>query len=144
MAPVYAMYREAKNSFSDFYKFLCCYKILEGLLGTLRARVFVYARDRNIELERPKEKVPDLPEISPRFQTYVGKSIKAFFDEVLTPQFRNAAAHFVTDDGEILNMSSPDHIGSYAEILFVTESCVRTTIEVHEKLLAGALMPREC
>ena len=33
LRPVYAMYREAKNSHSDFYKFLCYHKILEGLFG---------------------------------------------------------------------------------------------------------------
>jgi methylamine utilization protein MauJ len=44
MKPVYAMYREAKNTDSDFYKFLCCYKIMEGLLGKMLANAFARAK----------------------------------------------------------------------------------------------------
>lgn len=138
LAPVYAMYREAKNSNSDFYKFLCHYKILEGLLGTLRANIFTRARDQGLTLQRQKETIPPSPDISMRFQTYVEKPIKTFFDVVMRPQFRNAVAHFVTDDGAILNMSDPDHIDNYTEILFISELCVRTMIESHEKLLKDA------
>lgn len=135
MAPVYAMYREAKNSYSDFYKFLCYYKILEGLLGALRASVFSRARAEHVDLGRPKETVPSSSEIPAQYQEYIGKPIKAFFDVVLTPNFRNAVAHFITDDGAILNMSSPKHINNYGEILYVLELCVRTVIKSHEDLL---------
>lgn len=136
LAPVYAMYREAKNSYSDFYKFLCYYKILEGLLGTFRANVFSRARSAHIDLGRPKETVPTSPEIPSTYQAHIGKPVKAFFDGVLTPQFRNAVAHFITDDGAILNMSSPEHIDSYGEVLYVLELCVRTVIKSHETLLS--------
>lgn len=139
LAPVYAMYREAKNSYSDFYKFLCYYKILEGLLGTLRANVFSRARSEHVDLGRPKEIVPSSSEIHAPYQAHIGKPIKAFFDEVLTPQFRNAVAHFITDDGAVLNMSSPEHIDSYSEVLYVLELCVRTVIESHETLLRRLL-----
>jgi hypothetical protein len=135
MAPVYAMYREAKNSHSDFYTFLCYYKLLEGLLGTLRANVFLRARDKGVTLERTREKVPASEHIASRYQAHMGKPIKAFFDDILTPQFRNAVAHFVTDDGAILNMSASEHIDNYAEILFVSELCVREVIQSHESLL---------
>jgi hypothetical protein len=135
MSPVYAMYREAKNSNSDFYKFLCYHKILEGLLGPLRTRVFQYARDRGTTLEGTKETVPDSEHIRGLYRTYIGKSIKVFFDEVMTPHFRKAVAHFVTDKGGILNMSAPEHIDSYAEILYMYELCVRTAIQSHESLL---------
>lgn len=135
MAPVYAMYREAKNSHSDFYKFLCYYKILEGLLGKLRASIFIRARDQKIVLKRPKEIIQISSDISERFQIHVGKPVKSFFDVVMEPQFRNAVAHFVTDDGDVLNMSAPEHIDNYAEILLISELCVRTVIESHESLL---------
>lgn len=135
LAPVYAMYREAKNSCSDFYKFLCYYKILEGLLGALRANVFSRARASHIDLPRPKETVPPYSEIPDKYKTHIGKPIKAFFDGVLTPKFRNAVAHFITDDGAVLNMSSPEHIDNYGELLYVLELCVRMVVESHEKLL---------
>ena len=137
LAPVYAMYREAKNSNSDFYEFLCYYKIVEGLLGTLRANVFSRARGAGITLKRTKEVLPDSEHLPNRYRAHVGKPIKAFFDEVMTPQFRNAVAHFATGDGTILNMSAPEHIDNYAEILFVCELCVRTVIQSHETLLKG-------
>ncbi len=136
MGPVYAMYREAKNSHSDFYKFLCYYKILEGLLGTLRANVFSHARAVHIDLGRPKETVPSSPDIPAAYRAHIGKPIKTFFDGVLTPKFRNAVAHFITDDGGVLNMSSPDHIGNYAEVLYILELCVRAVIQSHEALLS--------
>jgi hypothetical protein len=44
MKPVYAMYREGKNSNSCFYGFLCYYKIMEGLLGGMRANAFARAK----------------------------------------------------------------------------------------------------
>ena len=44
MKPVYAMYREAKNADSDFYKFLCLYKIMEGLLGKMRGNALTKAK----------------------------------------------------------------------------------------------------
>lgn len=141
LAPVYAMYREAKNSYSDFYKFLCYYKILEGLLGALRANVFSRARAENIDLGRPKETIPSSPDIPAPYQVHVGKSIKAFFDGVLAPQFRNAVAHFITDDGAVLNMSSPEHIDNYGEVLYVLELCVRKVIESHETLLRRLQRP---
>lgn len=132
---VYAMYREAKNSFSDFYKFLCYYKILEGLFGQLRADLFSRARAENISLGRPREVVPSDPELNATYQPYVGQPVKSFFDEVLTPKFRNAVAHFVTDDGAVLNMSSPEHIDSYADVLYVTELSVSSAIKSYESLL---------
>lgn len=135
LQPIYAMYREAKNSSSDFYKFLCYYKIIEGLLGKLRGTLFSSARKEKIDLGRPRELVPKSARIPEIYQSYAGRSIKVFFDEVLTPTFRNAVAHFVTDDGSILNMSSPEHIDSYAEIRYVAELCARVVIKSYESML---------
>jgi hypothetical protein len=135
LAPVYAMYREAKNSHSDFYKFLCYYKILEGLLGKLRANLFSKARNEKIDLTRPKEIVPSSTEIFETYKIHIGTPLRSFFDNVLTPKFRNAVAHFNTDDGAVLNTSSPEHIASYGEVLYILELCVRTAISSHEYLL---------
>ncbi len=135
MAPVHAMYREAKNSHSDFYTFLCYYKILEGLLGAVRNEVFVRARSKGISLQGRREVVPASEHIAESYQKHVGKPIKGFFDEVLNPQFRVAIAHFITDAGTILNMSDFQHANSYAEVLFVTELCVREVIQSHSLLL---------
>jgi hypothetical protein len=129
MRPVYALYREAKNSNSDFYKFLCYHKLLEGLLGPLRAEARKKAKKIGISLILDKEFVPDSPDIEQPYRDYIGKPIKGFFDEVLTPRFRNAVAHFITDDGTVLNMSSPEYLDSYATVMFTMELCVRKVIE---------------
>jgi hypothetical protein len=136
LAPVFAMYREAKNSHSDFYKFLCYHKIMDGLLGTLRTAVNQRARKLNIALRRQGDVVPDDPEIAPIYRDHIGTPIKAFFDNVLTPRFRNAVAHFITKDGSILNLSSPSTMLKHAEIMYVSELCVRTLIESHQQLVS--------
>jgi hypothetical protein len=135
LEPVYAMFRESIGSHSSFYKFLCHYKILEGLFGPLRANTFQRAKDMNIVLNRQKNVLPENRHIPERFRHYVGKSIKMLFDNVLTPEFRNAVAHFTTDDGTVLNMSSPDNIYGYSEVTLVTEMCVKAMIADHEELL---------
>lgn len=136
LAPIFAMYREAKNSHSDFYKFLCYHKIIDGLLGTLRASIHQRARKQKVELQRERNLVPRDSGIAPMYQGCVGKTIKAFFDDVMTPQFRNAIAHFITKDGAILNLSSPTTITRHSEIMYVSELCVRTLIASHQQLLA--------
>lgn len=135
LAPVFAMYREAKNSHSDFYKFLCYHKILDGLLGTLRTSVKIRARKQRVELTMHRDIVPNHPEIAPTYQVSIGTPIKSFYDKVLTPEFRNAIAHFITKDGAILNLSAPSALSKYSEIMFVSELCVRTMIESHLGLL---------
>jgi len=62
MLPIYALYREAKNSDSCYYKFLCYYKILEGIYNHLRPEMYKKAREKNIEIQSQKEAVPDHPE----------------------------------------------------------------------------------
>lgn len=135
LRPVFAMYREAKNSHSDFYKFLCYHKILDGLLGTLRTSVNVRARKQNVELVKQRELVPNDPEIAPAYRKHSGTPVKGFYDGVLTHQFRNAIAHFITKDGAILNLSEPSTIARHSEVMYVAELCVRVMIESHLDLL---------
>jgi hypothetical protein len=63
LIPIYALYREAKSAPSPFYRFLCYYKILEGIYNTLRSGVFETARAKGITLVREKELIPEHPEL---------------------------------------------------------------------------------
>jgi len=135
MKPVYSMYREAKNSDSDFYRFLCYYKIMEGLLGKMRAAAFTRARDAGTILTIGRDLVPDDRDLAPELKPYVGKSIKTFFDNLLTGKFRNAMAHFQTDAG-ILHVSSSAELQAYADIAFASDLCVRVLIATHESILS--------
>jgi len=135
MQPVYALYREARNASSDFYRFLCYYKILEGLLGKMRAAVYQRAKTLNRTLVAARDRVPECDDYPDGLKDQTGKSIKHFLDSVLTPEFRNAMAHFATDDGTVLLMSDHAHQLRYANIMLITELCVRTVIANHETLL---------
>jgi hypothetical protein len=132
LVPIYALYRDAKNSHSDFYSFLCYHKILEGLLGPLRGKLRQRAKEKGVQLPQRHDTVPNDSEITPPFDAYIGKSIRAFFDDVMTPEFRNAASHFILADGSVLNLSSPSEIDRYASIRYITELCVRAVIQRHD------------
>jgi hypothetical protein len=136
MRPIYSMYREAKNSESDFYKFLCYFKIMEGLLGKMRAKLIKRAKSRDRGLIFGEDLVPDDEHIPQEFRSYVGKSIKAFFDKALTGKFRHAVAHFITTDDRVLHVSAPADLHSYATVSYVCDLCVRTLVTNHERLLA--------
>lgn len=141
LAPVFAMYREAKNSHSDFYKFLCYQKILDGLLGSLRTALKRRAQKLSIELHHQRDLVPDDSDIALNYRRYIGVPIKKFFDDVLTPQFRNAIAHFIMKDGSILNLSAPETMLKYSEITYVAELCVRELIASYQRQAAQLVMP---
>lgn len=136
MKPVYSMYREAKNSDSSIYQFLCYYKIMEGLLNKMRASVAQRAREAGISLRFERDAVPDDKHIPPALRPHIGAPIKQFFDEMLTDKFRNAAAHFITDDDRVLHVSSAADLETYAQIAFASDLCVRVLIKRHEALLA--------
>ena len=136
MKPIYAMYREAKNANSDFYRFLCYFKILEGLLGKMRAELRKRAKTANVSISTPAELVPDSQHYAEILKPYIGQSIKKFYDDVLEPKFRDAIAHFQLDDRTILQMSDPEHINQYSTIMLICENCVRVVISNHEAMLA--------
>jgi 2-hydroxychromene-2-carboxylate isomerase len=135
------MYREAKNSESDFYRFLCCYKLMEGLLGKMRADVVARAKAAGVSVQKERNVVPNDEHLAAELRAYVGTSMKAFFDQVLTARFRNAVAHFVTDDGIVLQMSSAAGLSAYASLALITDLCARELVASHERLLAQ-LPPR--
>lgn len=128
MSPVYAMYREAKNAASPFYRFFCFYKILEGLLKPLRAKVYEQAKELRIELPPLQAKVPSLEEMDAEQSAYIGKSINRFFEEYLTRRFRNAMAHFVSDEGAVLHVSELEDIERYNSLARTSDACCREVI----------------
>jgi hypothetical protein len=136
LAPIYALYRDAKNSHSDFYAFLCFHKILDGLFGSLRTKLRTMAVKQKRQLTVRRDLVPASEDIAAEHQCWIGKPIKSFYDTVMTPQFRNAVAHFITKDGAVLNLSSPKEMGRYAAIVFISELCVRTAIDTYITWLA--------
>ena len=142
LMPIYAMYREAQNASSNFYKFICYFKIMDGLMGKMRADVFQMARDASINLEGTKLIVPDHEDIQGDLRQSIGRPVMELFDGLLTTKFRNAASHFMTKDGSILNVSDPEHIDNYAGVILICELCVRLSIADHEAMLQKVALTR--
>jgi len=134
MKSIYAMYREAKNATSEFYRFLCLYKIMEELFGKTRGRLVRRLKAKGMVINTANDLVPHDPYFPPHLKKHVGKTIKWLYDNVLANQFRNAVAHFATDRGT-LDVSSPAEIDRYASMGFVADLCVRHLIHTHEQLL---------
>jgi hypothetical protein len=128
LEPVYAMYREAKNAQSPFYKFFCLHKILDGLLNKLSGRIYKVAKDNEIILPPFEAKTPHYHGMPGEQEKYIGKSIKRFFKEYLTQQFRNSMAHFMSDEGAVLNVNAMDGIQRYWSVVHITELCCREVI----------------
>jgi hypothetical protein len=126
---ILSMYREAKNASSNLYKFLCFYKILEGLYGNIRPNIFKRAKAIKLKVDHAGKRIPDDPHLIPDHRKYVGRTIRNFFESVLTPEFRHGAAHFVLRDGTAVNLSSLAYVENYTHILYITEICIRMSID---------------
>ena len=135
LEPVYALYRESRNAQSPFYKFLCLYKILEGLLKTLRSKIYKEAKGKNVTLPPLLAKVPIISDIPEDQEKYFGKSITFFFDDYLTKQFRDVVAHFMLTDGSILNINEIYDIQRYWGVIYLTELCCQEVISHFEQCI---------
>jgi hypothetical protein len=140
MVPIYSLYREAKNSASTFYRLLCYYKILEGIYNKLRREVNAKAKEMGVTLKHTKELIPEHSEfkvLGAEFaQSPVGRSVKDYFDNVLQKSFRDAVAHFMSDEGISLNPSDPEIQARFANIILPAELCCRVAIDQQERYYA--------
>lgn len=132
LAPIYAMYREAVNATSPFYKFFCFYKILEGLLKPLNAKLHEEAKQKSISLPPLNAKVPLYNDIPSDQMPYVGKSIKRFFDVFLTTRYRNEMAHFISDEGAVLNVNKVGEKERYIGVVHISLLCCNELISHFE------------
>ena len=136
--PVYALYREAKNTSSNYYKFLCYYRILEGIYGggKLRANLMRSARKAGVDSGWSADRVPPTLGTDGLPASFVGRAISDVFNRELKTEYRRNVAHFRAKDGTILNPSSYSWNSKFAQVVRVAEACVRTAIESYEKALA--------
>jgi hypothetical protein len=135
LAPVYALYREFKNSQSAYYRLLCLFKIMEGILGPLRKEARLLAKKCNLTLDLPKEVVPYHPHIAPDLQKLIGLPIKEFYDTIVYKQYRNLVSHFLVKEHSILKVSSAADRARFTEMTFLCDLCVRNLINNHEELV---------
>jgi len=135
LSPIYALYREFKNSSSAYYRLLCLFKVMEGILGVLRKSIREEAKALGIQLSMPKERVPDHPDISQDLRYLIGEPIKKFYDNILAKRYRDAASHFLVQENVILQVSSAEERNKFAEMAFVCDLSARVLISNHEELL---------
>lgn len=135
LSPIYALYREFKNAVSPYYRLLCAYKIMEGTYGVLRKTVHERAKELGVRLNIPKEVVPDHPDIAGDLRYLIGKPIKTFCDNVLQKRYRDAAAHFLIQENEVLKVSSAAERSKFADMAFLCDLCAQLVIRNHEQAL---------
>ncbi|SFF83673.1 methylamine utilization protein MauJ [Neptunomonas qingdaonensis] len=129
MHPLYALYRESKNSGSPFYKFLCLYKILEGAYQHLIPAIFKKCKELDINIARYKILVPDIDYQNTVANDLRGESIKTVFDDRFTPEFRNNIAHFLNNDSPLIVSDIITSVGFDTEISLI-EECAKEMIRV--------------
>lgn len=139
MKPIYALYREATNSSSPYYKLLCLYKIMEGLLTGLRKFLRKKAESMGIILNKKNAIVPNHNNFPKDLSEHIGKPIKEFFDIYLKKEHRNAVSHFMLNDGSILDVGVIKDTIHFVSVSFVADLCVRILIGIHEDHLLQIL-----
>jgi hypothetical protein len=143
-----SLYREALNSNSPIYRFLCLFKIIEGIIAR-RTRMAAEAVKSGT---KPRALVERIPADSAAFKAWLdavyhirewhelslrqvfppairGKKFNAIIDSDLRP-LRNEIAHAIMDSGE-LGMSADDllKVGTVDHWLPVTRTIVRRMIK---------------
>jgi len=136
LMPIYALYREAKNSNSPFYKFLCYYKILEGIYLSLRPKLFKLSSTKGVKITTIKEKVPLNKYTEGRYLKLVDEPIKKVFDERFQAEFRNKVAHFLLDTTVPLNVSDFGVFQEFGKEVGLIEACARVVVETHARYLS--------
>jgi hypothetical protein len=106
MFPIYALYREALNADSNFYKFLCLHKIFEGIFTDIRPKLFRVSREQGISLNTRQEVVPEDSELRLTQPQYLGQKIHDIYDREFQDQYRHSVAHFALSDGSVISPSS--------------------------------------
>jgi hypothetical protein len=135
LRPVLALWRESRNSRSYFYRFLCLFKIIEGLLEHILPRVFQELTKVGKEFECSSHRVPDEEEIKGATPEFVGRKFTWVRDK-LKGQYRHALAHFGIDDEQPLNIDEPSSRHEYERLFPVVDHMARTLISEAERLLA--------
>ena len=129
MIPIYALYREAKCSLSHFYRFLCYYKILEGIIDSIRPGLFKRAQEQGLEIVRKKDVIPAHPELTKYYPRYVNRSIGELYRNEWLSEYRDAVGHFRLNSGTLLNPSDRAFRAKFADIILPAELAVRVVVD---------------
>jgi hypothetical protein len=90
LRPLLALYREAMSSRNYFCRFLCFYKICEGV-RSLRTHKAREAKRRALSFSRPDERLPMDDFVRDWFPSIAGETFDQILDKVLKADCRHAA-----------------------------------------------------
>jgi hypothetical protein len=133
LIPIFALFREAKNSNSHYYKFFCYCKIMEGIFTHVRPNRMKQAKSANVALTVTKERVPDHPELRLYSKEHIGKPIQQLYMDHLQIKYRHALAHFTLDGGDPLIISKNETTAEFSNQVLLAELCCREIIENERK-----------
>jgi hypothetical protein len=134
--PAYGLYREALNAHSNFYRFLCFFKIMEGIIKSISPQLFRLAREQGISITKQKDLVTEDPELQ-RFQPkYIGRRINELYSGEFQREYRHCVAHFALNDGGVTNPSSQREKSRFAGIVYLAQMCARELIRNQEGYFA--------
>jgi hypothetical protein len=134
--PIYGLYRESLCSNSNFYRFLCFFKIMEGIINNIRPQLFRHAREQGIPITTQVDMVPDDSELQRFHPEYVGRRIHELYDGEFRREYRHCVAHFALDDGDVMNPSSQRERSRFANIVYMAQLCARELIRNQEGYFA--------
>ena len=131
--PVYGLYREAVNASSNFYRFLCFYKILEGIFGPIRSQFFQLARAQGISITRSQDVVPENTYLRQWQPDNIGRKIHDLYNGEFQAQYRHSVAHFALTDGYIANPSAHPESTRFANVVHLAQVCAKELIRNQEE-----------
>jgi hypothetical protein len=134
--PAYGLYREAICAHSNFYRFLCFFKIMEGIFKSIHPQLFRCAREQGISIVKKKDLVPEDPELRKFQPKYIGLPIHELYNGEFQREYRHCVAHFALDDGNVTNPSSHGERSRFANIVYVAQVCARQLIRNQEGYFA--------
>ncbi len=143
---LYSLYREYLCTENVFYKFLCLYKMLEGL-QRLQADSSREARRLGLSTKRPRISLPDTAGLRRKYPNYVGKSFENFYHEILNQKYRDTLAHFnlkVMKGFSRLSPSMDDlaDVTEYLILLPIVDNVVRSKLDNELAFRVGILRSR--
>ena len=128
-AAMMSLYREARNSPSPFYHFLCCYKILEAWYshGSIFGEVDRLIKEHNLPISRPSRRISkEMLSLSLLFKSrpeFQDVKFGQFF-QLLKP-WRVKIAHALTDAGEFVDLDKYDSHAEFGPVANLTDLVAR-------------------
>ena len=145
LAPIYGLFREARNSGSPYYQVLSYYKIMEGI-AELKGRLRKAGKKAGFQINWIEDNVPHNSSLAPELNPHVGKSVESFKSRVLAKTYRDAVAHFELKGGSALHVSAPEELSRFSSVAFACELCVKVMIENYKAIRTsfnGAMREKE-